>query len=163
MDFESENLERFYFPIGFKEIGGVTYFKSIKVPNAYVIFWNENDTIEVDTSAKGRVYSTNYQNQNKNLTYTYIFTANVSYLYNYEGAPNSGYYWVDTYDKSVISFIPPEPTREDYEFGGWYKNKECTTAWDFENDITGEEIAGNVNYDESDERFTFLYAKWTEV
>lgn len=39
-------------------------------------------------------------------------------MYNYEGAENEGYYWVDSYDQSLIEFIPPEPQREGYTFWG---------------------------------------------
>ena len=34
-----------------------------------------------------------------------------------------------------------------YTFGGWYKDADCTNAWDFENDVVTEDIT--------------LYAKWT--
>lgn len=37
-------------------------------------------------------------------------------MYNYEGAENEGYYWVDSYDQSLIEFIPPEPQKEGYIF-----------------------------------------------
>ena len=83
-------------------------------------------------------------------------------MYNYEFAENDGYYWVDSYDNETISFIPPEPERSGYAFGGWYKGPECVNAWDFETDKTGEEIelrSDNFDgYDAND--ITFLYAKW---
>jgi uncharacterized repeat protein (TIGR02543 family) len=41
---------------------------------------------------------------------------------------------------------PNEPTAQGYVFEGWYKEKSCTNAWDFDNDIV-----------QSD---TTLYAKW---
>ena len=45
--------------------------------------------------------------------------ANVSYYYNYEDAENYGYYWADDCDYGgKIEFIPEEPEREGYEFGG---------------------------------------------
>ena len=37
-------------------------------------------------------------------------------------------------------FISPEPQREGYTFEGWYKEKECINEWDFEVDMTKEEI-----------------------
>lgn len=43
---------------------------------------------------------------------------------------------------------PANPEAEGYTFGGWYEDKECTKAWDFEN--------GTVTADKT------LYAKWTE-
>ena len=42
---------------------------------------------------------------------------------------------------------PTNPTRDEYNFDGWYKDSECTELWDFDTD----RIYGN----------TTLYAKWT--
>ncbi|WP_168121005.1 immunoglobulin-like domain-containing protein [Paenibacillus sp. HB172176] len=42
---------------------------------------------------------------------------------------------------------PAEPTREGYAFGGWYKDSEMTSVWDFESDTVP--VDG-----------TTLYAKW---
>ena len=44
---------------------------------------------------------------------------------------------------------PADPTRDGYEFGGWYKDAECTTPWNFTADKVTEE--------------TTLYAKWEEA
>ncbi len=89
--------------------------------------------------------------------------ANVSYYYNYENAENDGYYWIDDCDYGEeIEFIPPEPTREGYEFGGWYKEPECINKWDFyfdtlpvEKTETVDNVAERIVYQE-----TILYAKW---
>ena len=43
---------------------------------------------------------------------------------------------------------PVDLTIDGFTFGGWYKEKECTTAWDFEKDLVIADIT--------------LYAKWTE-
>ncbi|MDE6584769.1 MAG: InlB B-repeat-containing protein, partial [Anaeroplasmataceae bacterium] len=43
---------------------------------------------------------------------------------------------------------PGTPTREGYTFGGWYKDAECNTSWDFASD----KVTGNIT----------LYAKWTK-
>lgn len=42
---------------------------------------------------------------------------------------------------------PTAPTRTGYDFGGWYKEEECITPWDFDNDVVYVD--------------TTLYAKWT--
>ena len=42
---------------------------------------------------------------------------------------------------------PTDPTKEGYTFGGWYKEAECITAWNFDTD---KMPAGNIT----------LYAKW---
>ena len=44
---------------------------------------------------------------------------------------------------------PADPTREGYDFSGWYKDEECTTPWNFTTDKVTEE--------------TTLFAKWEEV
>lgn len=41
----------------------------------------------------------------------------------------------------------PAPTATGYTFGGWYKDADCTNAWDFANDVVTSDIT--------------LYAKWT--
>ncbi len=43
---------------------------------------------------------------------------------------------------------PSAPTRNGYTFGGWYTEKECKTAWDFNKDTVTRDLT--------------LYAKWTE-
>ena len=42
---------------------------------------------------------------------------------------------------------PADPTREGYTFGGWFTDKECTEAFDFDTKVT---------------KNLTLYAKWTE-
>lgn len=44
---------------------------------------------------------------------------------------------------------PADPTRSGYAFGGWYKESDCTTAWDFDTDT----VTGDIT----------LYAKWSAV
>ncbi|MGB4214438.1 MAG: InlB B-repeat-containing protein, partial [Dethiobacteria bacterium] len=41
---------------------------------------------------------------------------------------------------------PPAPTRAGYTFGGWYKDADCKSAWDF----AADRVTGNIT----------LYAKW---
>ena len=43
---------------------------------------------------------------------------------------------------------PEAPTRSGYNFGGWYKDTDCTDAWNFNSDTVSADIT--------------LYAKWTE-
>jgi uncharacterized repeat protein (TIGR02543 family) len=161
-EFISEKLERLYVPFksGDKDWNGHAGHYSL--PNCYSVKWY---TSNVYVFERGAIYGYNIleehckngilNNDNK--------LANISYLYNYEDAPNDDYYWVDSYDNSTVKYIPPEPTREGYTFGGWYKEAECINAWDFETDKTGEEIAIKI-YSYSNEYdstgITFLYAKW---
>ena len=107
-----------------------------------------------------RVFGNNLLNNKeikKYITYDVYGIANVSYIYNYEGAPNDGYYWVDNYDNDLIEYIPPEPTREGYTFGGWYKEAECINEWDFNSDKTSSSY---IYYEEPDEDSTEEYKEF---
>jgi len=88
-----------------------------------------------------------------------VKTANVSYDYNYEHAPNDGYYWIDNYNYGErIVYIPEAPVRGGYTFGGWYKEAECINVWDFATDVLPEaqlDEEGQELYQE-----TRLFAKW---
>ena len=96
--------------------------------------------------------------------------ANVSYNYNYDGAENNGYYWIDDCDYGgTIEYIPAAPKREGYIFAGWYKEAECLNAWDFDTDTLPEEKKEVEEvYKNGDYVFeeiviyqeTILYAKW---
>ncbi len=88
-----------------------------------------------------------------------ICIANITYFYNFEGSSNCGIYWIDDYNYGAkIEYIPDEPVREGYDFGGWYKEAECVTPWDFESDALPQEQRtedGLLIYQE-----TKLFAKW---
>lgn len=93
--------------------------------------------------------------------------ANISYYYNYENESDDEYYWIDDCDYGgIIEFIPPDPEREGYIFGGWYKEPECVNAWDFETDTLPEEKTEMKEYSGGEVREevvyqeTILYAKW---
>lgn len=84
-----------------------------------------------------------------------VIPANISYFYNYEDAPNDGYYWLDDLeDGEKITYIPENPTREGYLFGGWFKDEACTEVWDFETDTITKPAEG---YYENK-----IYAKWNK-
>lgn len=65
-----------------------------------------------------------------------IKPANIAFMFNYEDAPNEGYFFIDLVEEEngKLTKPPYDPTREGYTFVGWYKDEECTTPWDFEND-----------------------------
>ena len=85
--------------------------------------------------------------------------ANVSYYYNYEKAPNDGYYWIDNCNYGeTIEYIPEQPIRDGYTFGGWYRDSACVNEWNFECDTLPQ-----AQYDEQEKEIyqeTKLYAKW---
>ena len=78
-----------------------------------------------------------------------LLKANVSYYLNYA---ENNYYYIDYYENGEkILYIPPEPQRDGYSFGGWFKEADCVNQWNFDFDtlqITDEE------------QEVKLYAKW---
>ena len=49
-------------------------------------------------------------------------------------------------DSKIVK--PADPAKDKHTFAGWYKDEECTSAWNFATDV----VASNIT----------LYAKWTE-
>jgi len=103
----------------------------------------------------------------KNHTLTLKRLSNIQFMYNYEEAPNEGYYWIDDLETGeTLSYIPKDPTREGYTFGGWYADKECTTPYDFTAPYVKKELEEDYTYDgylNYVENYpTFIYAKWIE-
>ena len=88
-----------------------------------------------------------------------LITANTSYMFNYEGEPNEGYFFINDFERGgLIENTPYEPRREGYTFAGWYKEPACVNAWDFTKDTLPE-----AEYDEEENLLyveTKLYAKW---
>ncbi len=88
-----------------------------------------------------------------------IQIANTSYLFNYEGAPNDGYFFINEFGYGgKIENTPYQPIREGYTFGGWYKEAECKNEWKFDEDRLPQEKydeTGKVEFVE-----TQLFAKW---
>ena len=91
----------------------------------------------------------------------FIQIANTSYMFNYEGEPNDGYFFINEFERGgLIENTPYEPRREGYRFAGWYKEPECVNAWDFCKDTLPEaeyDEEGNLLFVE-----TKLYAKWVQ-
>lgn len=167
-EFYSEKLKRLYAPFVAQDgtWTGQNFYGSM--PNAYFIQWKKLFPVGADKCLKGsiiggKVFESFFDYYSANNSYSRL--ANISYMYNYEGAEDEGYYWVDSYDNEAVSFIPPAPTREGYSFGGWYKEAECLHAWDFAKDRTGDEIvieSYSKYEDYKDREITYLYAKWNK-
>ncbi|HJB92676.1 MAG TPA: InlB B-repeat-containing protein [Candidatus Borkfalkia stercoripullorum] len=89
----------------------------------------------------------------------FLQIANTSYMFNYEGEPNEGYFFINDFERGgLIEDTPYEPRREGYTFAGWYKEPECVNAWDFSKDtlpVAEYDEEGNLLFVE-----TKLYAKW---
>ena len=86
--------------------------------------------------------------------------ANTSYMFNYEGAPNDGYFFINDFERGgLIEDTPYEPQRDGYTFGGWYKEADCINKWDFVTDRLPEATYDEVGY-VTDFVETKLYAAW---
>ena len=159
-DICSEKLEKVYFSTSVYIVAG-SFRNSLNFTKAMII---ANEAVNgLDEAQITRYYSNKVYLGFTAHSQEYNGRANVSYFYNYETEKNYGYYWIDDYDYgSKIEFIPPEPEREGYTFGGWYKEPECINKWDFETDVLPEECT-EINEDGEEEvvyQETKLYAKW---
>lgn len=161
--FESQQLEKLYIPFEVTETYGWRWdYDFGNLPNCYITSWSDNALVRLGL-VKGFIHTFHeYQNNPILLISDTQYSrkiANVSYMYNYEGAPNLGYYWIDSYHQSIISYIPEPPQRAGYVFDGWYRDPEFIHLWDFNVDQTGDEIlltGSNItNY-----TGVTLYAKW---
>lgn len=92
--------------------------------------------------------------------------ANVSFMYNYENAPNGGYAWIDNINAGEkIEIDPPAHfIREGYyHYGGWYTEPECINKWDIENGIPFpiiEDTEEETIEEETGDKELILYTKW---
>lgn len=170
-EFVSDKLEKLYIPFVVQKKAWSNYLNTGSLRNGAIVQWKSAD-IWLKSKSVINGFKT-YQEllrvgyfENSRTNY-YNTLANVSYMYNYADAVDDGYYWVDSYDNSIITFIPPEPTRKGYHFAGWYKEPECENAWDFSTDKTGEELPIDMSLitSEAEAQYTEndglkLYAKW---
>ena len=72
-------------------------------------------------------------------------------------------YWIDrSSDKTAKLIIeepePPEPTKEGYEFAGWYKEPECINQW-----IYGVDVFPNRKDENGNLNMVNLYAGWEKI
>jgi len=85
----------------------------------------------------------------KDITVTVKFKATVTYTVSFDaqgGAPTPPLQQIGQ-GKTVSQ--PTDPARDSFTFGGWYKESECTTPWNFATDT----VTANIT----------LYAKWTAI
>ena len=143
---ESDNLETVYIDYGVPFYSDI-FDRCSKLEKIIHIVWNEYEYV-----ANSKYYVPKYDNGNV------LMMANVSFYYNYHGARNKGFYWIDDLDNEKIDIIPADPIREGYRFDGWYKEEQCENKWNFEKDIVqAKEYDENGNYLYKE---TPLFAKW---
>lgn len=145
---ESDNLEKVYIDYGVPFYSDI-FDRCSKLEKKIHIVWNEYEYV-----ANSKYYVPKYDNGNV------LMMANVSFYYNYHGARNKGFYWIDDLDNEKIDIIPADPIREGYRFDGWYKEEQCENKWNFEKDIVqAKEYDENGNYLYKE---TPLFAKWVK-
>ena len=145
---ESEVLEKIYFQ-GWYETGPSSFLNNCPKLEKAFLFVGKMGGI----SRQICYFANKKEGPTSNMQF-----ANVSFYYNYDGAPNENFYWIDDLDNEKIEVIPPVPEREGYAFGGWYKESECINAWDFATDIVpAKEYTEDGDYVYKE---TCLYAKW---
>ena len=126
-------------------------------PNWAKMYISSIDNYELQADEQGNVLRSGYA-----FLYDWehcLRLTNCNFMYNFEGADNDGYYWADYFEYGEkIEYIPENPKREGYIFGGWYKEAEGVNIWNFETDTLPE---AQYN-DEGQELYqeTRLYAKW---
>ena len=157
--FSSEHLKKIYLEEELTSYGSLAPYNY----DTKIIHLSGNKNIPV-TPSDGKIYVNREAYERSPLSK--VYPANVSYKWNYEEAPNSGYYWIDDYYNEIISYIPTDPTREGYIFDGWYKEPECINKWDFDNDIVPGTEWESINVSPHKKlvkyQETVLYAKWVE-
>jgi len=131
-DFRSPYLVKLYIPHTVDIVKAIytTYFCEIEMKTI------DND-VKIVTMRVGEIGNLIYE------------SSNVVFKYNYNNAPNQGYYWFDYVTGSNLYLIPP-PTRQGYAFDGWYLDSRGTTPW-------------NNQMPQSAEENLRLYAKWQRV
>lgn len=166
-DFSSDKLEKIFFPTMPKEVIKTDSIFDNLQADTRLVYWNSDYINRIGGRLKS-ICGYNYVEDYYSIKF-YEYLANVSYMLNYENAPNNGYYWVDSYDESIISFIPPAPNREGFQFDGWYKEPECVIEWKFEKNRTDKENLLNGDSFDSYGQYNgvydgiYLYAKWIKV
>lgn len=162
--FESENLKQIYIV---PSISIYTIYCNL-APNVekIILIGADNDLnyLQLNSNEKTKIYlcrvDANQQvNDEGYIGQNYLWLSNCNYFYNYDEAENDGYYWSDNYDYGEkIAYVPQNPEREGYIFGGWFQEPECVNIWNFDTDTLPE-----AEYNEEGEALyqeTRLYAKW---
>jgi len=153
---KSDYVERIYIFTENKHHAGLEYQHVPSLQKIFCFYIQgisfDFENSEVFIGFYGPSYNENFYPNNKT-----SFFANVSYHYNYEGAPDEGYYFIDDYDNGLIGYIPEDPIREGYQFMGWFKDEETLVPWDFEIDKVPVKIYIDGVYQFVE---TKLYAKW---
>lgn len=172
--FESKNLEKLILNGKISFFGGLDCFLDSPNFKKYILKYDDLKLLDSDAfrykhdTIKTYIPYSYYKEEEEIGVKNYfsVFPANLEYYYNYDGSENqrlNGLYFLDDYDNEIISYRVTAPTRDGYEFGGWYKEPECINEWNFETDIVPKAVSEReVTREEYLSSFTEtkLYAKW---
>ena len=147
-------IQRCYFPHTIKEIGSRYISSNLKMFYCGAVI----DLIGLDAEFRNvEIYvpTEKYDLFKNVLSERYfrgsLLKANVSYYLNYA---ENNYYYIDYYENGEkILYIPPEPQRTGYSFGGWFKESDCVNQWNFDTDTV------QITEEGQDVK---LYAKWIQ-
>ncbi|MDR3021196.1 MAG: InlB B-repeat-containing protein [Clostridiales bacterium] len=78
-----------------------------------------------------------------------VSPTNIEFLNNYSDEVNGGYYRLDNIESGERVPEPLAPSREGYDFMGWYVDSNLTQRWNFNNTV-----------DLSEDEVYSLYASW---
>ena len=149
----SANLKKIYFPWTASQIGSILSDKTcFFFANSELYDWGYNRTQVIVPKLYDQIFlNAKYDNK-------WIVKANITYNFNYKDNPNDGYFFIDLIEETGKLTKPPyDPTREGYNFVGWYKDEGCNNLWNFEKDEV------TIEFDENSERIyeeIKLFAKW---
>lgn len=158
----TKNISLSDMPFSFASYG-YSWEKSriIYVPDEYYDFFDDESAAFI---CENYFYSDNHMTCEDEISCTHkrVQRANTLFKLNFDISNSmylNEYFYIDNYEYgSLITSVPPIPTREGYEFEGWYKEQECVNKWDFEVDrlpITEINSDGLPTFQE-----TVLYANW---
>ncbi len=102
----------------------------------------KNYTINISGADAGSNYIISYRDGTLRVVKAYTFYKVTFDVQGHGTAP------ADYENVKIGSTIarPADPTAEEYSFGGWYQDEDCTTAWNFDRDTVQADLT--------------LYAKW---
>ena len=156
------NIKRCYFPHTIKEVRSGYISSDLKIfycGEVIDLIALDADHREVEIYVPAEKYELFKNILSEQYFRASLSKANVSYYLNYD---ENNYYYIDYYENGEkICYIPPNPQRGGYTFGGWYKESECINVWDFETDTLPQ-----AQYNEKEQEIyqeTKLYAKWIKA
>ncbi len=135
--FKSENAKKIYFPYTLKFFYRACSRRNMPLLEESVFATGDAENFD-RFSVKVSVAPSPFfelRNTESGVTYDgdhYYYEPNLIYNFNYANSPNGKYYWIDRIDAESVYALPQAPSRESFEFAGWYTDENCTAEWNGE-------------------------------